>query len=294
MPTVSAAWSTQHRTVASWERNACTRCKNNCTGLCFCCLRTSHVFLFFVTSNFEFVIVFYTRQSIRSCDRIIITLALFLYGASQRYTWHEYIMAQMTAVSQTGKPVNRPLWFDFPHDPMTWDITTSYMFGDTMLVAPVTDAAVSVQTAYVVPCTLLSSLLFLYVHACIVDCFFPKLLFVFFMYVYDVVLSVGFRMYVYRNDFVWSQRDIDACETEYVRVFDSLLSLWKKTTLTHLILLNPLLLSSARLSYLPIVPSGSHWRHIWTNKTFPGGANATVPAPLGDVPIWELTSTAPM
>lgn len=134
---------------------------------------------FFVTSNFEFVIVFYTRQSVRSCDRIIITLALFLCGVSQRYTWHEYIMAQMTAVSQTGKPVNRPLWFDFPHDPMTWDITTSYMFGDTMLVAPVTDAGVTVQTAYVLPCTPLPSLLFLYVHACIVDCFFPKLLFVF-------------------------------------------------------------------------------------------------------------------
>jgi alpha-glucosidase (family GH31 glycosyl hydrolase) len=65
----------------------------------------------------------------------------------QRYTWHDYVMAQMAAVSQTGKPVNRPLWFDFPNDPLTWDVTTSYMFGDTMLVAPVTDAGVTEQTA---------------------------------------------------------------------------------------------------------------------------------------------------
>ena len=39
-------------------------------------------------------------------------------------------MAQMANVSATGQPINRPLWWDFPEDHATWDIQTSFMFGD--------------------------------------------------------------------------------------------------------------------------------------------------------------------
>jgi alpha-D-xyloside xylohydrolase len=114
------------------------------------------------------------------------TLALVEKIITLRYTMQDYVLDQMTAVSQTGMPVNRPLWFDFPDDPEVWDITTSYMFGDAYLVAPVTDAGVTSQTVY-----------------------------------------------------------------------------------------------------LPAVVGG--WTHMWTNKTFSGGGNVTVPAPLGDLPIFQRT-----
>jgi len=33
--------------------------------------------------------------------------------------------------------INRPLFFDFPEDPNVWEIKDVYMFGPTMLAAPV-------------------------------------------------------------------------------------------------------------------------------------------------------------
>lgn len=101
-----------------------------------------------------------------------------------RYSIQDYVLQQMEAVSQTGMPVNRPLWFDFPSDPLVRDITTSYMFGDAYLVAPITEPNVTTQTLY-----------------------------------------------------------------------------------------------------LPSVAGG--WTHLWTNQTFAGGANVTVPAPLGNLPIFK-------
>merc|ERR1712039_820976 len=60
----------------------------------------------------------------------------------------DYIMAQMKAAATTGLPVNRPLWFDFPHDQKTWAIKDSYMFGPDYLVAPVTDMGARNWTLY--------------------------------------------------------------------------------------------------------------------------------------------------
>eukprot|EP00041_Stephanoeca_diplocostata_P022397 m.534130 g.534130 ORF g.534130 m.534130 type:complete len:52 (+) comp22052_c0_seq36:2843-2998(+) len=40
-----------------------------------------------------------------------------------RTSFEPYIMEQMALVSQTGLPINRPLWFDFPDDAASWGIT---------------------------------------------------------------------------------------------------------------------------------------------------------------------------
>ena len=57
-------------------------------------------------------------------------------------------MQAMSDVSATGLPVNRPLWFDFPHDAIAWKVTTSYMFGKSMLACPVTAANVTSAVCY--------------------------------------------------------------------------------------------------------------------------------------------------
>eukprot|EP01047_Picozoa_sp_COSAG01_P104759 COSAG01_NODE_34048_length_554_cov_1.342857_1_plen_113_part_00 len=99
-----------------------------------------------------------------------------------RESLHDYIMAAMDKVSQTGLPINRPLWFDFPADANTWEIKdeyhlrnikhvdqndglaeiylrfvrpipilmqrSRYMFGISMLAAPVTEMGARNRTLY--------------------------------------------------------------------------------------------------------------------------------------------------
>ena len=54
-----------------------------------------------------------------------------------RTSMRQYVLDQMKAVNQTGLPVNRPLFFEFPCDDGTWDIVDQYMFGTDYMVAPI-------------------------------------------------------------------------------------------------------------------------------------------------------------
>ena len=54
-----------------------------------------------------------------------------------RNTWRSYVMDAMEQVNKTGLPVQRPLWYDFPEDSNTWSIEDQYMFGSSVMVAPV-------------------------------------------------------------------------------------------------------------------------------------------------------------
>lgn len=48
-----------------------------------------------------------------------------------------YIRECMRQASETGAPVMRPLFFDFPEDRVAWEVEDAYMFGPDLLVAPV-------------------------------------------------------------------------------------------------------------------------------------------------------------
>jgi alpha-D-xyloside xylohydrolase len=48
-----------------------------------------------------------------------------------------YIKETMMDAHKKGTPVMRPLFYDFPNDPMTWDTDSEYMFGKDALVAPI-------------------------------------------------------------------------------------------------------------------------------------------------------------
>ena len=54
----------------------------------------------------------------------------------------------MKSVSDTGLPVNRPLWFDFPEDENCSTIDDQYMFGPRMMVAPVYTYQARNRTVY--------------------------------------------------------------------------------------------------------------------------------------------------
>lgn len=54
-----------------------------------------------------------------------------------RYRLIPYISAQMKIASETGAPVMRPMFFDFPDDPTCYRTGDQYMFGDDILFAPI-------------------------------------------------------------------------------------------------------------------------------------------------------------
>jgi alpha-D-xyloside xylohydrolase len=48
-----------------------------------------------------------------------------------------YIQAQMQISHETGLPLMRPLWVDFPDDQVCYSVEDAYLFGSDLLVAPV-------------------------------------------------------------------------------------------------------------------------------------------------------------
>lgn len=48
-----------------------------------------------------------------------------------------YVMEQMRTAQQTGLPPMRPLFLDFPDDPVSWEVADQFLFGPDILAAPV-------------------------------------------------------------------------------------------------------------------------------------------------------------
>jgi len=59
-----------------------------------------------------------------------------------------YIHAQMRVASQDGLPPMRPLFVDFPADPVAWTPDDQFLFGPDLLIAPVLDAGASSRDVY--------------------------------------------------------------------------------------------------------------------------------------------------
>lgn len=53
-----------------------------------------------------------------------------------RYRLMPYIWAQAADCSCHGHPMLRPLFFEFPDDPASWNVDDAYLFGSDILVAP--------------------------------------------------------------------------------------------------------------------------------------------------------------
>jgi sulfoquinovosidase len=59
-----------------------------------------------------------------------------------------YLTSLSQEASQTGLPVQRPLFLHFEDDPRAYDSQTSYLYGADVLVAPVLEASVSTWRTY--------------------------------------------------------------------------------------------------------------------------------------------------
>ena len=59
-----------------------------------------------------------------------------------------YIMQQMAKTSNTGIPLMRPLYVDFPSDPVCYQVEDEYLFGSDLLVAPVIEEGIKTRIVY--------------------------------------------------------------------------------------------------------------------------------------------------
>ena len=59
-----------------------------------------------------------------------------------------YVERAMRKAHEVGTPPMRPLLYDFPDDPFVWEISDEYLFGDSLLVCPVTEYGVRERSVY--------------------------------------------------------------------------------------------------------------------------------------------------
>lgn len=68
-----------------------------------------------------------------------------------RYALIPYIYAQAVKAASSGMPLLRALCLDYPEDTLAWSIDDEYLFGDSMLVAPLLHSGQYVRNVYL-PC----------------------------------------------------------------------------------------------------------------------------------------------
>ena len=59
-----------------------------------------------------------------------------------------YVMEQMRLASERGIPPMRPVFFDFSHDPRTYDVEDQFLFGPDILVAPIVEYGTREREVY--------------------------------------------------------------------------------------------------------------------------------------------------
>jgi alpha-glucosidase (family GH31 glycosyl hydrolase) len=59
-----------------------------------------------------------------------------------------YITAEARHCSQTGEPLMRPLFLDWPADPQAWQISDQYCFGRALMIAPVLEPGIEQRRLY--------------------------------------------------------------------------------------------------------------------------------------------------
>lgn len=76
-----------------------------------------------------------------------------LYEMCRKYMFlrerlRPYITGLMQDAHEKGTPVIRPMFYDFPEDKNCWTLDGQYMFGGSLLVAPVMEAGQRAKTVY--------------------------------------------------------------------------------------------------------------------------------------------------
>jgi alpha-glucosidase (family GH31 glycosyl hydrolase) len=75
-------------------------------------------------------------------------VAIYAKYAGLKTQMLPYVKLAVRAARERGTPVMRHLFLDHPQDPRTWTITDQYMYGDSLLVAPVVTRGATARSVY--------------------------------------------------------------------------------------------------------------------------------------------------
>jgi alpha-glucosidase (family GH31 glycosyl hydrolase) len=75
-------------------------------------------------------------------------VAIYAKYAGLKTQMVPYVKLAVKAARERGTPVMRHLFLDHPRDPRTWTITDEYLYGDSLLVAPVVTRGVTSRSVY--------------------------------------------------------------------------------------------------------------------------------------------------
>ena len=75
-------------------------------------------------------------------------VSLYRFYANVRMNLLPYIYSEAQHCAQTGLPLMRATWLDYPHDPTCWTLQDQYFFGRALLVAPLLQAGVRQRKVY--------------------------------------------------------------------------------------------------------------------------------------------------
>ena len=67
---------------------------------------------------------------------------------SLRYELLPYLYNQFKRAQENGQPIQQPLVYKFQHDPKTYNIEDQYMFGDSLMIAPVVHQGATSRSVY--------------------------------------------------------------------------------------------------------------------------------------------------
>ena len=71
-----------------------------------------------------------------------------LFWLDIRLELRNYVAALYREASENGSPLIRTIFYEFPEDPLCWELEDQYMFGSKYLVAPVLYAGMTERTVY--------------------------------------------------------------------------------------------------------------------------------------------------
>lgn len=65
-----------------------------------------------------------------------------------RYQWMPQLYLLMKEAAETGLPIMRPTFLEFPDDPNTWNLADQFLYGDNIIVAPMLRPDSTYRTVY--------------------------------------------------------------------------------------------------------------------------------------------------
>ena len=75
-------------------------------------------------------------------------ISLFRHFSRIRMNLLPYIATEAEYAAEHGTPLMRPLLLDYPEDPICWGIDEQYLFGRSLLIAPVVQEGATTRTLY--------------------------------------------------------------------------------------------------------------------------------------------------